>query len=673
MRKATVLGVLAALILLEVSCAARSLPPPAVPVAVEIPHLEERALLLLLVDRQLYEPFVVDTALEGEVSLRLELARALGRVGDRRARPDLERLLVDRQIEVRREAAFALGLLDDPAAGRALLRATRDPDPETGRLAVEALGRLGSDLGAVREALDGLPPDTVGGRLLPSLFRFPGEQLLGVAVRGLESQQEVARSGAALALSRQPLPQAAGALRGLLADPDPTIRSWAARALGRVGERGDLERLRPLLDDPAAGPVVQALRAAHRLVAIGTAPPADGWRQPLLRLLDDPRAGVRVTALEVAGAWLMDEELGARLQERAENGSGRERELALLALAAGGDPRGRELTARWAVSSAASSRAAAAAAAAILGDRQRLEALFSDALGSVRLAALPGLLQLPLAEAAAWAGRALRDADAAVRAGALEWLVEHPELPAEALARAERPKSGQTHRTVDLSLNLARALTSRGLHEPLERGLTVRLLEDMTRFPELAVRRQAADGLEELGQTRPALGAVESGRTVEVYRDIIRRTLTVRFVDVITAHGRLRLRLECPQAPLTCLNFLQLANQGFYDGLRFHRVVPDFVVQGGDPRGDGWGGPGFTIRDEVTRIRYRRGVLGMALSGPDTGGSQFFITLSPQPHLDGRYSAFGEVVAGDEILDRIVQGDRIRRIREVTGAGEGGG
>ena len=116
------------------------------------------------------------------------------------------------------------------------------------------------------------------------------------------------------------------------------------------------------------------------------------------------------------------------------------------------------------------------------------------------------------------------------------------------------------------------------------------------------------------------------------------------------------MRLACPQAPLTCLNFLQLAGQGFFDGLPFHRVVPDFVVQGGDPRGDGSGGPGYTIRDEINRLRYDRGAVGMALAGPDTGGSQFFITLSPQPHLDGGYTVFGEVVAGDEVLDQIRAG-----------------
>jgi cyclophilin family peptidyl-prolyl cis-trans isomerase len=116
---------------------------------------------------------------------------------------------------------------------------------------------------------------------------------------------------------------------------------------------------------------------------------------------------------------------------------------------------------------------------------------------------------------------------------------------------------------------------------------------------------------------------------------------------------------------MTCINFLNLAGQGFYDGLVFHRVVPDFVVQGGDPRGDGTGGPSYSIRDEINQLRYDRGVVGMALAGPDTGGSQFFLTLSPQPHLDGGYTAFGEVVSGGEVLDQIRLGDRIETIVEV--------
>jgi cyclophilin family peptidyl-prolyl cis-trans isomerase len=133
-------------------------------------------------------------------------------------------------------------------------------------------------------------------------------------------------------------------------------------------------------------------------------------------------------------------------------------------------------------------------------------------------------------------------------------------------------------------------------------------------------------------------------------------------VNLITERGTITIELFASDAPLTVDNFLGLARAGYYDGVRFHRVVPNFVAQDGDPRGDGNGGPGYTIRDELNRRRYRRGAVGMALSGPDTGGSQYFIALSPQPHLDGHYTVFGRVVGGFDVMDAIVRDDRILRI-----------
>jgi cyclophilin family peptidyl-prolyl cis-trans isomerase len=129
-----------------------------------------------------------------------------------------------------------------------------------------------------------------------------------------------------------------------------------------------------------------------------------------------------------------------------------------------------------------------------------------------------------------------------------------------------------------------------------------------------------------------------------------------------TPRGDVVLDLFGADAPLTVNNFLTLARSGYYRGTRFHRVVPNFVAQDGDPRDDGNGGPGYAIRDEMNPRRYDRGALGMALSGPDTGGSQYFITHSPQPHLDGHYTVFGRVLRGFAALDAIVQGDPILAI-----------
>ena len=120
-------------------------------------------------------------------------------------------------------------------------------------------------------------------------------------------------------------------------------------------------------------------------------------------------------------------------------------------------------------------------------------------------------------------------------------------------------------------------------------------------------------------------------------------------------------------APLTARNFAALARKGFFDHVAIHRVVPNFVVQDGDPRGDGEGGPGYTIRDEPNERPYLRGTVGMALDGADTGGSQFFITCFPQPHLDARYTAFGHVVAGMDVVDQLRQGDAIVRVRVWDG------
>ena len=129
-----------------------------------------------------------------------------------------------------------------------------------------------------------------------------------------------------------------------------------------------------------------------------------------------------------------------------------------------------------------------------------------------------------------------------------------------------------------------------------------------------------------------------------------------------TAKGTIEIELSVLDAPQTAQNFITLARKGYFNGLQIHRVVPNFVIQGGDPRGDGSGGPGYSIRDELNDRPYVRGTVGMALSGPDTGGSQFFITHSPQPHLDAKYTVFGHVVNGMDVVDRIQQLDVIQRV-----------
>ncbi len=129
-----------------------------------------------------------------------------------------------------------------------------------------------------------------------------------------------------------------------------------------------------------------------------------------------------------------------------------------------------------------------------------------------------------------------------------------------------------------------------------------------------------------------------------------------------TEQGNLVLELFASDVPKTVNNFVFLAREGFYDGLTFHRVISDFMVQGGDPAGNGTGGPGYTFADEFSDHTHVAGALSMANSGPDTNGSQFFITYTPQHHLDGKHSVFGQLTEGMDVLEKIKQGDIIKHI-----------
>ncbi len=135
-------------------------------------------------------------------------------------------------------------------------------------------------------------------------------------------------------------------------------------------------------------------------------------------------------------------------------------------------------------------------------------------------------------------------------------------------------------------------------------------------------------------------------------------------VSIETEKGEIELELYPQHAPLTVNNFVFLVREGFYDGVTFHRVIADFMIQGGDPTGSGRGGPGYRFEDEVrgNPLRHERGVISMANAGPNTNGSQFFITHGPQPHLDGRHTVFGKVVRGLDVVDAIEQGDSMRRV-----------
>jgi cyclophilin family peptidyl-prolyl cis-trans isomerase len=227
---------------------------------------------------------------------------------------------------------------------------------------------------------------------------------------------------------------------------------------------------------------------------------------------------------------------------------------------------------------------------------------------------------------------AVREAWRAAWASALE--SREPDLVASALDAAASLAEG------GCALLAARRDDADDLvRDRARRLLAQRCGEDPGRF----VHRPFATRLSSADYRRLAATA-ESGRVLATFT---------------TTRGSFTAELFPREAPMTVESFAALARKGYFDGTTIHRVVPDFVVQAGDPRGDGTGGPGYALRDELSSLPYLRGRVGMALSGPDTGGSQWFVTLSRQPHLDGGYTVFGEVASGMEVVDRIEQNDRI--------------
>lgn len=132
-----------------------------------------------------------------------------------------------------------------------------------------------------------------------------------------------------------------------------------------------------------------------------------------------------------------------------------------------------------------------------------------------------------------------------------------------------------------------------------------------------------------------------------------------------TNRGVIELELYAQHAPETVNNFVFLAGKGFYDGISFHRVISNFMIQGGDPTGTGGGGPGYMFEDEVAEnpLKHEKGVISMANAGPNTNGSQFFITHAPQPHLNRKHTVFGKVVVGQDVVDSIRQGDKMEQVK----------
>ncbi|MBI4886602.1 MAG: HEAT repeat domain-containing protein [Acidobacteria bacterium] len=619
---------------------------------------------------------------DGEARVRRRAALALGRVGLPDAVEPLTRLLAsDEERDVRQMAAFALGLIGDPAARTALVDALADRDPLTQGRAAEALGLIGdrADAPAVSEmvqrhvrtgAIASIEPDDLAYPLGPpveaarlglyALVRLGAYEALAAAALDSAGQPVSRWWPVAYALQRLGDARAAPALAALLNTPGRYTASFAARGLGVVKAAAAAPALRQIVEQRTAheAVVMQAIRA---LASIGDAPSAPA----LTRIVSNAKtdALLRAEAMTALGAVATPESLDLMIDLLSDD-SPVIRGLAIRTLAridpdgflltlSGLDP-DKDATVRVAQAAALGSLPAARGVPA-------LTVLSADRDSRVIAAVLSALVAAKAPDADRMLVTRLKADDVAIRMAAASGLADLKATGAgPALVEAYRAAAGD-------GTYVARAAILAALNR-LDPAAAQPLLQEALRDREWAVRVRAAALYRERGSPDGAVDAairpVPGGRTLtdEERNGLISPPFSPH-AYIETDRGAIELELAILDAPLTAANFIALARRRFFDGLVIHRVVPDFVVQGGDPRGDGEGGPGYTIRDEINLRPYLRGTVGMALDWKDTGGSQFFITHAPQPHLDGRYTVFGSVVNGMEVVDRLVPGDVIRRVR----------
>jgi cyclophilin family peptidyl-prolyl cis-trans isomerase/HEAT repeat protein len=551
-------------------------------------------------------------------------------------------------------AAEALGLIGDVSAADAI-----------GRLAAQIVesGALSQTPAEDVDARRDLPASAF--RLaIYALVRLKAYDQLAAAVLDSSGQPKVRWWPVAFAFQRIDDKRALGPLLALAKEPHPYTRAFAAKGLGGLKDASAVPTLLGLLTGNEAPVVIESVRALGRigdpsaasallkviqakdtnpyarleaLDAIGGMH-APGVADLLLDSFTDPNPAIRAAALKSA-ATLDPEQF--------------------VAVLSGLDP-DPIWSVRVAIVSALSSLPADIALPG-------LNAMLADQDHRVIPAVLDAMVKLRAPNVAAVLLQRLKDDDLAVRATAATGLSEiKPPNGEQALIDAYQ--FGQRDAAYSARTAALTALSKYGA------TVATPVLKTALADKDWAVRLRAAILLKELDpasaadvdrQIRPAPTTVAAA-TYEAGRLTTPPVSTAVYLD--TDRGTIQIELAVLDAPMTVENFVTLARKGYFDGLSVHRVVPDFVIQSGDPRGDGEGGPGYTIRDELNDRPYLRGTVGMALDlWGDTGGSQFFITHSPQPHLDAKYTVFGRVIAGIDVVDQIQQGDIIRRVRVNDG------
>lgn len=599
--------------------------------------------------------------------VRRRAALAIGRTGDAKSAAILHDLLEDSSLMVARTAAFGIGLTGQQRYAQMLLDRAWDLPVAVASAAVESAGRLAdSSMSTTADMLESFlthPSPEVREATCYALFhmraKYKGKALVQ---HSLVEEDLSVREAALYALARMGLPEGEQLYIENLSDPDPFVRTICLRALAAINAERDEHYLAIALNDADLHVVAQAIDGLGRsdsekayqtlyrrlekeqdeklilelLSSMGTVPSAELKRTDAVRHLLNRFESPYITA---AAAEFLAKSEG-------------DNALALLDSLRHEQPD--------AVVQAAIARGYGAIGGA--GVQSRLGGLFEHPDPIVRVAAYEQLVAIDSGNIEHYIDEALYDNDYVVQYLALESVRARKlrsYLPVMHTMIADPAGTD-----VELRRGIIDVTSDLLLPTPTEDTTGMQVLIAGILDPSYVVRMEAARVYKEkLAENRD--NQVHPVKTRFTEEDILKGLQKYRLnphAIVATQYGEFDIELYFDVAPVTVLNFIDLAKSGFYNGLQFHRVIPAFVAQGGDPRGDGWGGPGWAIRNEDSDEPFRRGSVGMATSGKDTGGSQFFICFLSQPHLEGRYTVFGQVTDGMDIVDRIVRGDVIQSV-----------
>jgi peptidyl-prolyl cis-trans isomerase B (cyclophilin B) len=536
---------------------------------------------------------------------KIRALEALGAAQQRETAADIAAYLMNFNSSLRSTAAFALSALGDSSAANLLATAVFDPDPNVLSMVIYTMGRLGySDYEKRIIELLEHEDTTVRMRAAEALGRLKSKRAIDALYTLTGDEDRMTAIKAAEALTRIGDKKCARALEELLSIGDDYIQTIALEGLATIGRKQSFERVIPLL---ASGSLMVRLAA---LEAAGSTGRSDA-REHLLSAYRNGGPLERMSALKALGS------------------ASDKQDLALLssALTDGGDPLTRE------------------GAAAGLGAWRNDKELFEPLEGGQR--PVDALLAAGRGEDPVVASIAI---ESLAKIGSEETMNDLVDL---------YPKEGDRTES-DRKLAVLQAIQILGERKSIKKEAVPEMLSFLSAASRDPDPRIGALACETAALYGGSLKPQPQGSWVrgELPWGAPALPMGERRIRISTERGDIEILLYGDDAPNIVKSVITLAGKGFYDGLTFHRVVPGFVVQGGCPRGDGWGDAGYFLRSQFNIRRYERGVVGMAHSGEDTPGSQFFITQTAQPHLDGRYTIIGRVTKGMEVVDRIERGDK---------------